>query len=308
MTPSLESRPELWAIGGGKGGTGKSLLAASLGIHFAERGRRVVLVDGDLGTPNLHTFVGVDAPVVSLSDVIARRVASLEDAAVETGIDRLRLVSSARNALDADSLRHFQKTRLLRLLPGLDADVVVIDLGAGTSLNVLDLFAMADRSVLVILPEPTSVENCYRFLRAAYLRRLQNLCRVLGHQPLVDLILRHRAAAPSAATAILEEIARIDSAVAADLEAHLATFAPGLVVNQARDHEDAALGDAMQAAAARFARLPMRFLGTVPYDPVLVRCLKTRRPFLREYPRSRTAEALRAVALAAGLPRREAAA
>src|SRR5688572_9272529 len=116
MTPSLESRPELWAIGGGKGGTGKSLLAASLGIHFAERGRRVVLVDGDLGTPNLHTFVGVDAPAVSLSDVIARRVASLEDAAVETGIDRLRLVSSARNALDADSLRHFQKTRLLRLL------------------------------------------------------------------------------------------------------------------------------------------------------------------------------------------------
>ena len=55
-------RPEVWAVGGGKGGTGKSLVAASLGIHLAQMGRRVILVDGDLGAPNLHRVLSEAAP------------------------------------------------------------------------------------------------------------------------------------------------------------------------------------------------------------------------------------------------------
>src|SRR6266704_3328797 len=90
---SPSGRPAIWAVGGGKGGTGKSLVAASLGIHLAEMGRRVVLVDGDLGAPNLHTFLGLDPPGTCLTDVIKRNVDSLEGAAVETGVPRLRIVS-----------------------------------------------------------------------------------------------------------------------------------------------------------------------------------------------------------------------
>ncbi|MBI4170019.1 MAG: MinD/ParA family protein, partial [Acidobacteria bacterium] len=201
------------------------------------------------------------------------------------------------NSLDADGLKHFQKTRLLRLILWLPADVVVVDLGAGTSLNVLDLFSMADQGLLVILPEPTSVENCYRFLKAAYLRRLQHLCRVLGYDPIVDLVLRHRTGSPAANPGeVLEEIDRIDSGAATTLEAHLETFAPHLIVNQARDQEDVSLGDSMQAASERFIRIPLQFAGAIPHDPVLVRCVKTRWPFLLECPRSRAAAAIRAVA------------
>jgi flagellar biosynthesis protein FlhG len=295
--PSDVERPQVWAVGGGKGGTGKSLVAASLGIHLAQTGRRVILIDGDLGGPNLHTFLGIDPPRVALSDFINRRVDSLEEAAVETGVPRLRIVSGARNSLDADGLKHFQKTRLLRLLLWLPADVVVVDLGAGTSLNVLDLFSMADQGLLVILPEPTSVENCYRFLKAAYLRRLQHLCRVLGYEPIMDLVLRHRGGSPTVNPGeVLEEIDRVDAGAATILQSHLETFAPHLIVNQARDQEDVALGDSMQAASERFIRIPVQFSGAIPHDPGLVRCVKTRRPFLLEYPRSRAAAAIRAAA------------
>src|SRR5436305_10463695 len=80
------------AIGGGKGGVGKSLLAANLGIYLAQLGRRTVLVDADLGGANLHTFVGVERPRVTLGDLFNRRVSRLEDCIVETAITGLGLL------------------------------------------------------------------------------------------------------------------------------------------------------------------------------------------------------------------------
>ncbi len=292
------SRPQVWAIGGGKGGTGKSLLASSLGIHLAQTGHRVVLIDGDLGTPNLHTFLGLDPPTVSLSDFIQRRVETLDDAAVETSVPGLSLVSGARNQLDAESLKHFQKTRLLRLLLELSADVVILDLGAGTSLTTLDLFSPADLGVMVILPEPTSVENAYRFVKSAYFRRLQHLCRLMGYGEILDLVLRYREAAVAGSPiAVLEEIDRIDRHAADGLAAQMSGFSPHLVINQTRDGDDAWLGEAMEVASRRILRIPLRYAGSVPYDPQLVRCIKDRRPFLAEgSPYSRTATALREIA------------
>jgi len=303
-TRRLTGRPEVWAVGGGKGGTGKSLVAASLGIHLAQMGRRVILVDGDLGAPNLHTILGMDPPPLALSDFVKRRFDSIDTVVFETGVERLSLISGARNSLDIESLKHFQKTRLLRVLLGLPADVVLLDLGAGTSLNVLDLFSLADRGLMVILPEPTSVENCYRFLRAAFLRRLYHLGRTLGHQPIIDLVMEHRDQADDGRPyEIIDEIARVDSCVAATLASHVETFLPHLVINQVRSHEDERLGESMEWIANRFVRIPMRFAGAIPYDPTLVQCVKTRRAYLSEYPRTRTAEMLRAVSESFSLPR-----
>jgi flagellar biosynthesis protein FlhG len=293
----MPRRPQVWAVGGGKGGTGKSLVAASLGIHLSQMGRRVILVDGDLGAPNLHTVLGLDPPALALSDFVKRRFESIETIVSETGVPRLSLVSGARNSLDIESLKHFQKTRLLRVLMSLPADVVLLDLGAGTSLNVLDLFSLADRGLLVILPEPTSVENCYRFLKAAFLRRLHHLGRTLGYQSIIDLVMEHRDQADDGRPfEILEEIARIDSSAAEALSSHVEAFVPHLVMNQVRSHEDEALGESMEWVSERFIRIPVRFAGAIPYDTTLVQCVKGRKPYLAEYPRTRTAEMLRAVA------------
>ena len=167
-----------------------------------------------------------------------------------------------------------------------------------------DRFSLADRGLMVILPEPTSVENCYRFLRAAFLRRLYHLGRTLGHQPIIDLVMEHRDQADDGRPyEIIEEIARVDSCVAATLASHVDTFLPHLVINQVRSHEDERLGESMEWIANRFVRIPMRFAGAIPYDPTLVQCVKTRRAYLSEYPRTRTAEMLRAVSESFSLPR-----
>ena len=75
----LESVRHTFAVLSGKGGVGKSLVTSSLGISLAQHGKRVVVVDADLGGANLHTCLGLSMPARTLSDFIARRVESIED-------------------------------------------------------------------------------------------------------------------------------------------------------------------------------------------------------------------------------------
>src|SRR6185503_9249027 len=166
-------RRQIWSIGGGKGGIGKSLLAASLGWQLARLGKRVVLVDADLGGANLHTCLGLPGPDRTLGDFIQRRVERIEDVVVDTPFPRLRLLSGASDFLGAANINYAQKVRVLNRIKGLDVDVVLMDLGAGTSFNIIDFFLAADVSLLVVVPEPTSIENGYRFIKSALYRRLR---------------------------------------------------------------------------------------------------------------------------------------
>src|SRR5688572_8500892 len=173
--PITEPRPErrIWSVGGGKGGIGKSLLTASLGWQLALLGKRVVLVDADLGGANLHTCLGLQNPRHTLGDFIQRKVAKIEDIAVETGLPGLRLVSGASDFLSAANINYAQKVRVLNRIRALDVDVVLIDLGAGTSFNIIDFFLVSDLGLLTVVPEPTSVENGYRFIKSALYRKLR---------------------------------------------------------------------------------------------------------------------------------------
>ena len=155
--------PRIWAIGGGKGGVGKSVLAANLGVVLAKRRQRVVVVDADLGGANLHTLFGMPDPELTLSDYIDRNVPSLDDIVLSTSVPGLHLVSGAHALLEMANPKHGQKSRILRHIQKLDADHVILDLGAGTGINVLDFFLAARKGVLVVVPEPTSMgtESCW---------------------------------------------------------------------------------------------------------------------------------------------------
>lgn len=146
--------PEILIVGGGKGGSGKTCFSANLAVEIARKGWRVIVVDADLGCSNLDLVLGVRSPH-SLDEFFNEQgCTGLEHFLCDTPFENLRIVAGASGALDIANPRYQQRLALIRELKRLDADLVIIDLDAGTHLNTLDLFLMAETSgVLVITPE-----------------------------------------------------------------------------------------------------------------------------------------------------------
>ncbi|MGE5235990.1 MAG: P-loop NTPase [Acidobacteriota bacterium] len=272
--------PRLVAIGGGKGGIGKSVLAAGIGIELARLGHRVVLVDCDLGGANLHSLLGVSYPKETLSDFVLRRAATLDELVVRTPVTGLGLISGARNAIQVANPMHQQKLRLMRALGRLAADTVVLDLGAGTHFNIVDFFLLAHHGILVAIPEPTSVENAYRFIKAAFLRKLRMADGVVSMREIVQEVVRERTGLPLTAAELVAAVSLRDPEAGAAAARQIAGFRPLLVVNQVRETPDLRLGEGIAAAVERLFGVHLGYLGHLRYDDQVWRAVRSRQPFL----------------------------
>ena len=289
---------QIWAVGGGKGGIGKSLLAASLGWQLARMGRRVVLVDADLGGANLHNYLGLPAPSCSLGDFFQRRTSSMQEVLTDTPVPGLRLLSGAADLLSAANIGHQQKLRMMSHVRSLDVDVVLLDLGAGTSHHVLDFFLLSDVSVLVVVPELASVESGYRFIKSALYRRLRAVAPGASVRALVDSALDPKG--PLGIRTPGELLARVeaeDAEAAAALRPEVAAFRPRFVVNEVRDEAEVAVGHQLVAACRRHLDLPATYAGFVHHDDAVWQAVRRRRPFLSDAPTSRAAREIGDLAL-----------
>ncbi|MDZ7344013.1 MAG: AAA family ATPase, partial [candidate division KSB1 bacterium] len=182
-SPGETSRPlQIITVGGGKGGIGKSVICCSLGVALAECGARVIVVDADLGGANLHTVMGLYLPSRTLHDFITRKVKTLGEIVLPTAVERLQLICGAPGIVGFAQIEYWEKMKLIRHLRKLEADFVLVDIGAGMSLNEIDLFNAGDIPIVVVNPEPTSIQECYNFIKVAVFRRLR---RVFSDSPMV---------------------------------------------------------------------------------------------------------------------------
>lgn len=287
--------PQIVAVGGGKGGVGKTLVATNLALALADRGQRVLLVDADLGSANAHTVLGLPAPSATLSDFLERK-ADLGTLAVSTPYANLRFVSGALDDVGAANPQHQSKMRLLRKLTGFDTDYLVLDLGAGTGFNTLDFFLIASCGILVVLPEPTSVENAYRFLKAAFFRRLAVVEKAFGIKDLVDEARAQKNRLNIRTPAdLLRAVAERDPDVGAQVQEQMQRFHPRLVLNQSRlddGVDDAQIANDMASAARRFLGINLDVLGTLPEDDAVRRAVRMRQPLRVAAPESRVKRAV----------------
>src|SRR5574344_1776703 len=160
----------LLPVASGKGGVGNSALAVNLAILLARKQKKIILVDFDLGGANLHTLLGLKNNHAGLGNFIYKQTDSLLPLIQETGIENLQFIAGDCLFPGTPNLSAGTKTKIIKNLNSLDADYVILDLGAGTTYNTLDMYLLTYNSLLVTTPELTSVLNAYSFLKAAAYR------------------------------------------------------------------------------------------------------------------------------------------
>ncbi len=173
--------PIIISIGGGKGGIGKSTITANLGASITLKGYSVGYIDADLGGANLHLCLGVKRPPAGLQDYISGRFKKLNDIAVTTAIPNSWLVSGASDFLELANPNYAQKQKIINNLKKMDADYILVDLGAGSDYHVTDFYAAFPYGIVVADGLPTSIENAYGFLKNGTIRGLvQTFLRKTG--------------------------------------------------------------------------------------------------------------------------------
>ncbi len=290
---SRSDKPVVIGIGGGKGGIGKTLLSANLGICFSRTGSKVVLVDADLGGANLHTCLGVEQPSISMSDFVQRRVETIEETITETGFVGLGLISGAQDFLGSANIKYTQKMRVLKKILAMDTDIVIMDLGSGTSFNVLDFFLSCDLGVVVMVPEPTSLENSYRFVKSAFYRLLRHKEKSDVFRKVIEQAMASRNEYDIRSPYdLIRVVNKMDPERGDEYKALLWRFRPALVVNQVRTEDDSELGHAVRAACRKYFGIDLDYVGNLAYDDSVWKAVRRRNALLSDNSSSPISESL----------------
>ncbi len=288
--------PKIYPIGGGKGGIGKSFISASLGALIAKHGKKIVLIDLDLGASNLHTFLGMAAPDSGLDRFLNKAENSLEKVAVPTPITNLFLISSSRCSFEIANLYYAQKIKLIKAIRTLPFDYVLLDLGAGTHFNTLDFFLTSDTGVVICTPEPTSIENAFRFIKAIYLRKLKQIVKRPAFDARVRSAVLNSNSGKLRSDDIIDMVLKYDPENEAYLKARIAGFHFKLILNQFRKNVDTALGDKMKAVCNRHFYSPFEFLGRIEFDDRVFDSIYARKLYVKTYPATTAAVELKQLA------------
>ncbi|WP_447972134.1 P-loop NTPase [Nitrospira sp. Kam-Ns4a] len=279
------------SVGSGKGGVGKSVLVGNLGLLLARRGLTVVLADLDVGGADLHILFGLFDLPATLTDFLQRRVETLEAVAFPVpGQPRLRLIPGTGETLATANLPYARKRRLIRRLMELDADVILVDVGAGTSFHTLDFFLTADIHLAVATPEPTSVLDLYRFVKLATIRRV--LSGFLAHDPTAEALADRDF---GSVREVLEAAGRADEGGRAAAERMLAGFRPALVLNQMNGRARVNTLQ-LQRLLQDYVGGTLTLLGEIPKDEAVQRAVRSFLPLVETAPSSPAAQALERIA------------
>lgn len=267
-----------WAVGGGKGGVGKSWISLGLAYWFGRLGRDVVIMDGDLGGANLHTMLGIRIPGRTLDDFLLRKVETLEEILIPTNLPKVKLIAGGSELPSLANPNYAQKTRVVKAMRSLPTDLMMVDLGAGIGLNTLDFFLACPNKVVVITPQPTSIQNAYGFIKAALYRQISRILASTPLKGLLDARPNDEQQPPSSIEEILEEVSISAPEVLDEVRAAVSELRIRLIVNMSANSRDVKAGNVIQGVCRRFLSVEVDILGSVPRDSRVERWSATMDP------------------------------
>jgi flagellar biosynthesis protein FlhG len=297
--PTNLSRIKLWSIGGGKGGIGKSLVTLGLGIALARMGKKVILIDGDLGGANLHTLMGVRYPHITLEHFLSKKVSRLEDTIIETSVDGIGLICGADDLMGAANPTFSQKVRLLHQIEELPSQYVLFDQGAGTSFNTLDFFNFSGGKIAMFTSQTTSLQNAYGFIKSALYRKLSR--DFAKDDEILQLLYQGGDAEAGNDINTIQDL--LDHFKDANPEKHarlsqaLWDFHLFLVVNMVKTNADLKAPEIIRSVCRDFLNIQPDIMGQVLYDPGVEAAISQMVPFPLHQKKSKAMVGLEQIAL-----------
>ncbi len=269
------------SVGSGKGGTGKSMVLANLAVLLAKKGKKVCVVDLDIGGANAHILFGLFEPEKTLTNFLTRKVESLTDLVYTfDSFHGLMLVPGTGDTLQSANMTYQEKKRLLKAIEQIEADIILIDVGAGTSYHSLDFFMAADLQICITMPEPTSVMDFYRFIQLATIRKA--LSGFLSHSNIAKQLKNNNF---QTIIEIFDMAEEIQEGASKKIQEELKTFHPLLIINRAQ--EASQLNSLkLKKLISKYLSIYLPELGEIPIDPLVQKALLSYMPICEYAPAS----------------------
>ncbi len=158
-----ERKPRIITIASGKGGVGKTNISINLAIAYAQLGKKVIVVDADLGLANVNVILNM-IPQYNLYHVI-RKQKKMSEIILDTNYG-IKIVAGASGFSKIANLDDEERSSFITEMNALaNADIIIIDTSAGVSRGVLDFVAAAHEAIIITTPEPTAITDAYGIIK-----------------------------------------------------------------------------------------------------------------------------------------------
>ncbi|MDR1788033.1 MAG: P-loop NTPase [Treponema sp.] len=253
-------------LASGKGGVGKSLFAANLAAAFAQAGSRVVLADLDLGASNLHLALGVRAPKSGIGAFLSGGV-SFSACVTGTDIPRLRFIAGDTEIPGIANLKAAQIKALAKNLLGLadTADILILDLGAGSHQAIIDFFLLSKGGIVISAPALPAILGAYVFLKNAVFRLLVTSFP-RGTKARAALEAGGAGGGPLSIPRLFKQIEQIDEPAYRAFRKRFDAWRPQLIVNFLTDRKDSDAASKIRRSCNEFLCLRVDCLGAAYRD------------------------------------------
>ena len=284
-------------IASGKGGVGKSLLSANLAIALGQAGKKVILADLDLGASNLHLVIGQISPKVGIGTFLSGEH-KFEEIIQPTDYPNVSFIAGDTEITGLSALKIYQKNSLIKHFNSLDADYLIIDLGAGTHLTILDLFLLSPQGIVVTAPTVTATLNGYLFLKNAVFRLMAATFK--KGTKAAEYLDKLRADAASLQRLyipkLVEALEMVDPENAHKFKERLKQFKPRLIVNMIDEPKDADKAQKIRRSCQQYLGIEVESLGVMYRDALQDRALSSRLPVIIYKPQAVLSQAIFRVA------------
>ena len=288
---------QILPIASGKGGVGKSLLSANLAIALGQAGKKVVLCDLDLGASNLHLAIGQNVKTRSIGTYLTDKT-EFKNIIEPTEYDNVSFIAGDSQIPGLTSLKAAQKAKLLRNFRSIDADFLILDLGAGTHQIILDMFLQSPQGILITAPTVTATLDGYLFLKNCVFRLMYTTYKkgTAGHELLEQVRKNSQQMKSLYIPQITQALEKIDPENTGLFKARMKQFCPRLALNMIEDPKDAASASRIRNSCKQYLGLEIEYLGLMFRDQLQEKALSSRLPVIIYKPKSVLSQAIYRIA------------